>query len=250
LGEVRFWRSSGVQALFPGDADARGIVRSITAALAVEPSGLAVSVLQDRPWEREWLRDFHARQFGRRLWLSPHHEPVVEPGAAVVHLDPGLAFGTGSHPTTALCLEWLDANIAAGSRVIDYGCGSGVLGIAAARLGAGEVWCYDLDPQALTAARDNAGANALSAVVHVVDSAAQLPDGSDLVIANILASTLCQIAAQIAACVRPGGHAVLSGILASQEREVTHAYRTWFDTTRFGARDGWISLSAVRNANA
>ena len=128
-------------------------------------------------WEREWLRDFHPMCFGRRLWVAPHHSHVHTQGAVIVRLDPGLAFGTGTHATTAMCLAWLDENAREGQMVIDYGCGSGVLAVAAAKLGARAAYAFDIDPQALTATRDNAVANDVDARVHVVERDADLPDG-------------------------------------------------------------------------
>ena len=247
-GEIRFWPETRVQALF--DTCEPGVLaRAIAKALAVDPGGIEMHVIEDRAWEREWLKDFHAMRFGRRLWICPQHESVAEGEAAVVRLDPGLAFGTGTHPTTAMCLEWLDAKLEPGMSVIDYGCGSGVLGLAAARLDAESVWCYDHDRQALAAARANASANGLAARVHVVDSADHLPV-ADVLLANILASTLCQLAPELARLVRPAGQVVLSGILEGERDEVTRAHRAWFDTETFGVREGWVCLAARRRSNA
>ena len=125
------------------------VAQALAERLGIPAGGLTTEHIEDRVWEREWLRDFHARRFGQRLWVCPHHEQVTAPGAVVVSMDPGLAFGTGTHPTTALCLEWLDRHIGGGERVIDFGCGSGVLAIAAIKLGAAAAHCFDIDPQAL-----------------------------------------------------------------------------------------------------
>src|SRR5258708_596004 len=160
-GEVRRWPTTSWRALFAADRDPQDIAHALGEALGIPAGGVQAERIEDRVWEREWLRDFHAMRFGRRLWICPHHEEVTEAGAVVVRMDPGLAFGTGTHPTTALCLEWLDRNIAAGQRLIDFGCGSGVLAIAALELGACEAHCFDIDPQALTATRQNATANAV-----------------------------------------------------------------------------------------
>jgi ribosomal protein L11 methyltransferase len=200
----------------------------------------------DRAWEREWLKDFHAMRFGRRLWVSPHHEPVAEPGAVVVHLDPGLAFGTGTHPTTALCLEWLDEHLEPGAIVIDYGCGSGILAVASARLGARAVHCFDIDPQALIASRGNAAANGVQSLVHVHDNAADLPHEVDIVVANILSGPLCALAPSFAGLVRPGGALVLAGLMEHQTPEVTQAHDAWFDMRSFAKRDDWVGLSGRR----
>jgi ribosomal protein L11 methyltransferase len=247
-GELRLWPETRVQALFARGEPAR-LARALAHALTLDAHDIAMQAIEDRAWEREWLRDFHAMRFGRRLWVCPHHEIVEEPGAAIVQLDPGLAFGTGTHATTALCLEWLDSKLEPGCRVIDFGCGSGVLGLAAARLGAQAVWCHDHDPQALAAARDNAAVNALSDRVRVVASADDLPL-ADVLLANILPSTLGELAPTLARLVRPGGEAVLSGILERERDEVTHAHRAWFDTETFGAREGWLCLVARRRSNA
>jgi ribosomal protein L11 methyltransferase len=198
----------------------------------------------EKVWEREWLKDFHALRCGERLWICPRHESVPDPHAVVVHLDPGLAFGTGNHATTALCLEWLDAHVRSGARVIDYGCGSGILALAAVKLGAARAFCFDIDPQALIATRDNAGANAVAITVH--DTAATLPGESDVLLANILAMPLCELAPHFATLLRPGGQVVLAGLMAHEVADVTAAYATWFDVAAYGYRDGWVCLAGRR----
>jgi ribosomal protein L11 methyltransferase len=247
-GEVRLWPATRVQALFTADTPVSPTRAALAGALAL--GHVEVEAVPDRTWEREWLRDFRAMRFGRRLWVCPHHDTVTDPDAIVVQLDPGLAFGTGTHATTALCLEWLDAHLEKTATIIDYGCGSGVLAIAAARLGARDACCYDLDPQALIAARDNARANDVEDRVRVVASPDALPSQVDVLVANILASTLCELAPLFAQLVRPGGHAVLAGILAEQAGDVTRAHDAWFDTAPFGQRDGWVCLDAHRKAHA
>jgi ribosomal protein L11 methyltransferase len=245
-GEVRLWPATRVQALFPGEVDADSARAALGTALRLD--AIQVETLADRAWEREWLRDFRPMRFGRRLWVCPHHDIVTDPDAVVVRLDPGLAFGTGTHATTALCLEWLDAHLRPGSTMIDFGCGSGVLAIAAARLGARTASAWDIDPQALMATRENADANGVGSSVRIVATENQLPAGSDIVVANILAATLCELASRIASLVRPDGRAVLSGILADQADDVTRAYDAWFHTAPFGIRDGWVCLDARRKA--
>ena len=170
--------------------------------LRVEPARIAVETLADKVWEREWLRDFHPMCFGRRLWVAPHHSHVHTQGAVIVRLDPGLAFGTGTHATTAMCLSWLDEHAHDGQVAIDYGCGSGVLAVAAAKLGAREAHAFDIDPQALTATRDNSVANDVDARVHVVERDADLPTGADILLANILCGPLCELAPRFAALTR------------------------------------------------
>ena len=165
---------------------------------------MALEHLGARAWEREWLRDFHAMRFGQRLWICPHHEQVTEPGAVIVHMDPGLAFGTGTHPTTALCLQILESLPISGREVIDYGCGSGILGIAALKLGASRVTAVDLDPQALIATRDNAGRNGVSPLIDVQDIGGRLRPAF-CVMANILAGPLIELAPTLTAACEPGG---------------------------------------------
>ena len=245
-GELRLWPHTRLKALFAAPAAGAALAAALASHLGLEPRQIAVRVIEDRAWEREWLKDFHAMRFGARLWVSPHHEPVRDPQAVVVALDPGLAFGTGTHASTALCLTWLDAHGASGARVIDYGCGSGVLALAAAKLGARAVHCFDIDPQALLATRENAAANALGDRVHVYAQQAALPEGVELLLANILCGTLCALAPRFARLVRPQGTAVLAGILEHEAAEVTAAYAPCFDVAHWAARDGWVALSARR----
>ena len=230
----------------PFDCRPEQLVAGLAHVLRLDPQRISVETLADRVWEREWLRDFHPMCFGHRLWVAPHHSHVHTQGAVIVRLDPGLAFGTGTHATTAMCLAWLDEHVGAGQRVIDYGCGSGVLAVAAAKLGASEAWAYDIDPQALTATRDNAAANEVEAQVHVVERDAALPEGADLLMANILCGPLCELAPRFAALAAPGARIVLAGLLAAQADEVTRAHAPWFDIAPFATRDGWTALTGTR----
>jgi ribosomal protein L11 methyltransferase len=269
---MRLWPATRLSALFVDAGEPRALAAGIAAALGL-PSGLVTAeVLADRAWEREWLRDFHAMRFGERLWVCPRHERVSEADAAVVTLEPGLAFGTGTHPSTALCLVWLDAYFskppapaehsvarqapgldayfskppAPAARVIDYGCGSGVLALAAARLGAAEVHCFDIDGQALIATRDNALENGVAGVVRIHGCADELPTGVDVLMANILSGPLSALAPAFAALVRPGGEAVLAGLMCHEARDVTGAYAPWFDVKVCGESGDWSCLSALR----
>ncbi|MGB6605914.1 MAG: 50S ribosomal protein L11 methyltransferase [Steroidobacteraceae bacterium] len=273
-GELRLWPATRVSALFEGTAERGELVRRLAARLALAPQLIEVAELADRVWEREWLRDSHARRFGTRLWVCPRHETVSDPAAVVVSLDPGLAFGTGRHPSTALCLEWLDAHMPAAPapaehfesrpahgldahmrgahlitpvRVIDYGCGSGILALAAAKLGAVAVHCFDIDPQALGSARDNARGNDVGHRVHVHEAAATLPRGVDLLLANILSGPLCALAPRFADLVAPGGRLVLAGLMQHEIPEVTGAYAAWFDVVGAGERDEWACLAGERH---
>jgi ribosomal protein L11 methyltransferase len=251
-GEFRLWPATRVHALFPAEADAAaaGRLRALGATLGRPVASLRTELVADKAWEREWLKDFHARRFGARLWICPRHERVADPAAAVVELDPGLAFGTGDHATTALCLEWLDAHIRSGERVIDYGCGSGILALAALKLGARHAFCFDIDPQALSATAGNAEANAVTAQLTVCVDAAELPRATDLLVANILAGTLCALAAVFAALVRPGGTLVLAGLLEDEAHEVTRANDACFHMRPWAERAGWVVLSGRRREHS
>lgn len=246
-GEQRLWPRTVLQALFDAGTASPALVADLARALGIPAARLRVERVPDKAWEREWLKDFHAMRFGRRLWIVPHHEaPPADPAAVVVRLDPGLAFGTGTHPSTALCLQWLDAHLAPGQRVIDYGCGSGVLAIAAARLGADGAYCYDLDPQAGMATQDNAAANDVAGTVQMVASPAQLPRDANLLLANIISGTLCDLAPAFAGMLGPGATLVLAGILDEQADEVIATYAPWFALAPFARKDGWTALSGVR----
>lgn len=245
-GEVRLWPATRMQALFAQATDANTVIGALAQQLGVDAARIGQRIIEDRLWEREWLKDFHAMRFGTRLWVCPGHEVVTDPAAVVVLLDPGLAFGTGTHATTAMCLTWLDAHVLRGARVIDFGCGSGILAIAALKLGAQCAWCHDLDPQALLATAQNAQANGVAAAAVICAAPAELPAAVDVLLANILSGPLCELAAHFAALVRPGGHVILSGLMQHQEPEVTAAYDAWFDTTPIAVREGWVALDAVR----
>jgi ribosomal protein L11 methyltransferase len=244
-GEVRLWPATRLTALFP-ESPPEVVAGVVAAALGLPLKSVAAEVLADRAWEREWLRDFHAMRFGARLWVCPRHERVAQAGAVVVTLDPGLAFGTGTHPSTALCLTYLDAHLTRGARVIDYGCGSGVLALASAKLGAAEVHCFDIDPQALTATGENALTNGVAGVVRVHERAADLPAGVDLLLANILSGPLCALTPVFAALLRPGGEAVLAGLMRHEVADVTGAYAACFDVQGCGERGDWACLRARR----
>jgi len=245
-GEIRLWPATRLEAIFAQDAASPTTIATLAVALGVPATSLQVEAVPDRAWEREWLADFHAMRFGRRLYVCPTHERVDEPGAVVVSLDPGLAFGTGTHATTALCLGWLDAHLQPGATVIDYGCGSGILGIAAAMLGATRTDAFDIDPQALTATRDNAAANGMAGRVVTHAAPDTLPHTADVVLANILSGPLIDLAPRLTALVRPGGALVLAGLLATQAGEVAAAYRPWFDLQTGGEREGWRLLAGAR----
>jgi ribosomal protein L11 methyltransferase len=250
-GELRLWPQTVLQAMFPAEAAGPEAIIALATALDLPADRIRTEHIANRVWEREWMKDFHAMRFGRRLWIVPHHEALPDdPAAVAVRLDPGLAFGTGTHPSTALCLQWLDAHVHGGETIIDYGCGSGVLAVAAVLLGAERAHGFDIDQQALIATRDNADANNIADRVVVCESAADLPAQADLVLANILAGTLVQLAPALCSLIRPGGKIVLAGILKQQVHEVRAGFRGLLDLEVFGERDDWSALTGTRPAAA
>ena len=247
-GETPLWPTVRLRALFDGDADANAIAGTIS-RLFPGVAAPRLAAVEDKAWEREWLRDFRPMRFGRRLWVCPGGQAAGADDAIRVELDPGLAFGTGTHPTTAMCLEWLDGQDLRGRALVDYGCGSGILAVAALKLGAGSVRAVDIDPQAITATRENAGRNGISSGLTVTDEPG-LPAGSaDVLVANILAGPLVGLAPGFAAAVRAGGSIALSGVLTEQVDIVTAAYRPWFDIALTAAREGWGLIGGRRRAD-
>jgi ribosomal protein L11 methyltransferase len=253
-GETPLWPTVTVHALFDVNTHREGIVASVAAA-GIAMSNPQFEVIEDRAWEREWLKDFKPMRFGQRLWVCPGgmSPPAgeVDANSILLQLDPGLAFGTGTHPTTALCLEWLDqCNSLQGQRVIDYGCGSGILAIAALRLGAASALGTDIDPQALTASRDNAERNHVSSQLTLTDcefvERGPQPAPAPIVMANILAGPLGELAPLLAQLVTPGGHIVLSGLLKNQAADLAQRYGAWFDMDLPVNRDDWSRLSGRR----
>lgn len=241
------WSDTRLTALFAADADMDGVQAFLLATLGLPRlPAHRVEPLEDRDWAREWLKDFKPMRFGRRLWVCPTTYTPPEPSAVNLLLDPGLAFGTGTHATTALCLEWLDGATLTGLDVIDYGCGSGILAIAAARLGAKRVWAVDNDPQALQATRDNAARNGVEALIDVSAPESLPAEKADVLLANILAGPLMQLAPRLAALVKSGGALVLSGILKSQEAELRAAYEPHFEAFVVAKREDWLRITAVR----
>jgi ribosomal protein L11 methyltransferase len=257
-GAMPLWPTVVVQATFAADADIAGIRAALCATPGLDPLLIAeqaqVAAVADRAWEREWLKDFHPMRFGRRLWICPGGQspPPAQSGVdepICVELDPGLAFGTGTHATTALCLEWLDSGTDGwleGADVIDYGCGSGILAIAALKLGARRAVAMDIDPQALLATQQNAERNGVAGRIQVTADAAAGQAVADVVLANILAGPLVELAPLLAQRTRAGGRIALSGLLLEQADTVTSAYQPWFDIALTGARDGWGLLTGCR----
>jgi ribosomal protein L11 methyltransferase len=246
-GETPLWSRVRITALFDERTDPLPVAALLTGLPGgPAPADVEIGLLEDRVWEREWLSRFRPMRFGRRLWVCPGGQTPPDPRAVCVRLDPGLAFGTGTHPTTQMCLRWLDGAELSGREVVDYGCGSGILAIAAALLGAGHVVAIDNDDQALTATRDNAALNGVAARVEVRGPPETPPD-ADVLLANILAGPLIELAPLFGAAVRPGGSVVLSGILADQGSAVATAYAPWFDLAPPTAEDGWLCFGGRRN---
>ncbi len=251
-GETPLWQDACVTGLFEIEADLEALRRDLLASLELTTlPPHRVETLEDRAWEREWLKDFRPMRFGRRLWVLPV-DAIDMPAAAdtgdavILRLDPGLAFGTGTHATTALCLERLDALPLNGTEVLDYGCGSGILAIGALKLGADRATGYDIDPQAVTATMNNATQNEVDERMTATLEREALGDGFDVVVANILAKPLIELATEIASRVRRGGTLILSGILAEQATTVANAYADQIDFGPTTERDGWACLCGVR----
>ncbi|MFZ5580626.1 MAG: 50S ribosomal protein L11 methyltransferase [Pseudomonadota bacterium] len=244
-GETPLWPEVNVVGLFESDAHTH-LIDNALAAQGIH-GGVWIYV-EDQDWERAWMDQFQPLRFGERLWIVPSWLDAPEPGAVNILLDPGLAFGTGTHPTTALCLEWLDGADMTNKNVLDYGCGSGILAIASLRLGATDAWGIDIDPQALTATRDNAARNAVDAERLHTGLPSALPEDAafDVLLANILMGPLIELAPVLRAHVKPGGWLVLSGLLAEQAEGVMAAYAGYFDFDPPALKDGWARLSARR----
>jgi ribosomal protein L11 methyltransferase len=234
-------------ALFSADADFTRLRTDLVETLAIDPlPENRVEELPDRAWEREWLKDFRPMCFGERLWVAPGGFTVGAENAVVVRLDPGLAFGTGTHATTALCLEWLDQADIGNATLLDFGCGSGILAIAALKLGAKRATAVDIDLQAITATRQNALSNDVDNRLVTTADIDQLDEQFDFVVANILAGTLNDQVEFVCDRLKPGGKLALSGILAEQVAEVCAAYQHRVEFVAPVYRDNWARLSGTR----
>lgn len=257
VGELPLWPTITLDALFDEHVDRRGIAAALGDLLPwLEPDQLSFRDVADQDWERAWMDQFKPMAFGHRLWIYPWNiEPPVDDGnigrsdastRVVVRLDPGLAFGSGTHPTTALCLEWLDGLDLHGRTITDYGCGSGILAIAALKLGAAAAIGIDNDPQALTASADNAARNGVADRLTLF-LPEDRPDGAtDVFVANILAGPLDTLAPTFAAAAKPGAPFAISGILAGQQDELLTRYAEWFEDLRADLRDDWVRISGRR----
>ena len=249
-GATPLWRTSTLTGLFPLEKN----LKALLATLQFHPrvlnrDSLQIEPLQEQVWERTWMDNFAPRQFGKRLWICPSWQSPPDPEAVNILLDPGLAFGTGSHATTALCLRWLEQADLRDKTVIDYGCGSGILAIAAALLGADKIHAVDNDPQAIAATIDNSLRNDLP----LDKITAYLPDAlpklqADFLLANILAEPLHELADQFATLLKPEGKIVLSGILEEQTGSLLARFERWFSLDKPATEDGWVRLSGYRRA--
>ncbi len=242
-GATPLWQATRVTGLFEHDTDADSLRSAINQALSADVSRhLTLERIDDRDWERAWLDLFKPMQFGERLWIKPTGHQVEQADAVILDLDPGLAFGTGTHPTTALCLEWLDGHSVTGKSVIDFGCGSGILAIAALKLGAAHAVAIDHDPQALTATLDNARRNGVEDRLEVFHSSVFEPRQADLVLANILANVLIELAPQIEPLIAADGDLVMSGILREQADSVMQAYTKRLHFGPIKHKEDWVLL--------
>ncbi|GKW42689.1 MULTISPECIES: 50S ribosomal protein L11 methyltransferase [Pectobacterium] len=250
-GETRLWGDTDAIALYDAETD----MNMVIAMLEQEPLlGVGfkhkIEQLEDKDWEREWMDNFHPMQFGKRLWICPSWRDIPDPTAVNVMLDPGLAFGTGTHPTTALCLQWLDGLDLEGKTIIDFGCGSGILAIAALKLGAARAIGIDIDPQAIQASRDNAQRNGVSERLELYLPKDQPTDlSADVVVANILAGPLRELAPLISDLPKAGGHLGLSGVLATQAEGVAEAYADKFTLDPVAEREEWCRITGQRRTS-
>ena len=249
LGTTPLWSNTHLLALFEADTDPANLVAHLQLLTGGELPAHEIEHIEDQDWERSWMDNFQPMRFGQRLWIVPSWHAAPEPEAVNLLLDPGLAFGTGTHPTTALCLEWLDGQDLNDCTMIDFGCGSGILAIAALLLGAPQAIGTDIDPQALEASRDNAGRNGIDPARFPVYLPADMPQQpAEVVVANILAGPLVSLAPQITALVKAGGRLALSGILAEQAEKVRAAYADAFDLDPTAIKDGWVRISGFKRA--
>ncbi|MBN4074952.1 MAG: 50S ribosomal protein L11 methyltransferase [SAR86 cluster bacterium] len=254
-GETPLWDSIILTALFPAERDPEKLIQDLRKSY--HPNKLPpveLKLLEDEDWERAWMENFKPLCFGENLWICPSWAKAPKPEAVNIMLDPGLAFGTGTHPTTALCLRWLDQQELKDMTLIDYGCGSGILGLAALLLGAKQVIGVDNDPQALTACKNNCEKNQLDLAKFPVflpkDFAEKITHAdinpTDFLLANILAGPLIELAAYLAALVKPKGRILLSGILQEQAESVRQAYEPWFEFEAITSQDGWVRIVGRR----
>ncbi|MEN9680520.1 MAG: hypothetical protein RLZZ627_413 [Pseudomonadota bacterium] len=245
-GETPLWNLTQVTGLFEEETVTEGLESHARRIFGAHIVNWSESTLDDQVWERAWMEHFQPMQFGKRLWICPSGFEPPEPDAVNILLDPGLAFGTGTHPTTALCLRWLDSLTWQGETILDFGCGSGILAVAALRLGASKAIGIDIDPQALTATRDNALKNNVEERLQCLEATANATEVCDVVVANILAGPLVELSPRILGHLRPGGRLALSGILEDQAATVRAAYESTVKFEPDEVLDGWVILKGTR----
>lgn len=243
-GEVILWPETIVVGLYDASHDMDAVVAYLTEQYQ-GPLTYKIEQLEDKDWEREWMDNFHPIQFGERLWICPSWRDIPDPTAVNVLLDPGLAFGTGTHATTALCLRWLDSQDLTGKTVVDFGCGSGILGIAALKLGAARVIGIDIDPQAIAATYDNAARNGVADQIEAYLPEDQPEFQADIVVANILAQPLRELHSIILGFLKPGGGIAMSGILEEQAQSVADVYAPFVDLDPIAQEGEWTRVSGV-----
>ncbi len=246
-GETPIWSNTLITGLFAAQTGIEDIRSTLTEHFNDAITATRSEILEDKDWIREWMTHYQPMHFGHSLWIVPSHHSPPQADATNILLDPGLAFGTGTHPTTAMCLSWLAEHPPTGQQVIDYGCGSGILAIAAAKLGANQVQAIDNDPQALTATTDNALKNKVNRQIQCGGIDLPIPKQADTLLANILAGPLIELAEHFSKILKTGGNIVLSGILQEQAEPVMQAYQRWFSIKLTAQTEDWILLSGNRN---
>ena len=248
-GGTILWEETVVVALFEKATDLSPCIQFLSNNENVKnQQSLVIEKIEDQDWERAWMNDFHAMQFGARLWICPSWQTPPEPDAVNIMLDPGMAFGSGTHATTSLCLQWLEQADLENTVVIDYGCGSGVLAIASILLGAKQAIGVDNDPQAVLATVDNSARNNLDQSIISACLPDQLPSiQADVLVANILCAPLLELASLLASLVKSNGSIVLSGILEEQTDLIIDRYSQWFDLAVPAIEDGWVRIDGLRN---
>jgi len=247
-GEVRLWKDLIITALFDYDTDLKSLCELLdenTEAWNIDK--FIIETIEDQDWERVWMKDFRPMQFGDNLWIYPSNYDIPDDDSVKILLDPGLAFGTGTHPTTALCLEWLDQNPPINKTIIDYGCGSGILALAAAKLGATEIIATDIDPQALTATKDNMQRNNIATNKIPCYLPEDCPtEAVDIVLANILCGPLNELFSVLSSLTQSGGKLVLSGLLKEQQHQIIETYSAEFTDFEVKQLDDWVRISAIK----
>lgn len=246
VGATPIWQQTRLTGLYPADTDMTAVLDHFSPEL-LSACRHRIEILEDKDWEREWMQHYQPMQFGQRLWVCPSWISPPDDGNEILLLDPGLAFGTGTHPTTAMCLEQLAALTLSGHRAVDYGCGSGILAVAALKLGAREVLAIDNDPQALAATRDNAGRNHIPAQQLQVALPGDAPTARwhgtcELVVANILAGPLAQLRDELCALLAPGGTLILAGLLEGQAQQLQQHYAAHLPLHTAAQQEEWVCL--------